>query len=263
MFSGLQNFLRSRLSTRTNSGLQRPIFDITPDLIQRLSHEMRTSLTSIVGYAEFIEEGTEPAMVNFTAKIIRESSQDLVRTVQAFVDLYPSSNDSGDSRYDEFSPAHLVHRLIQSSQGHADQLNVSLIFVCADEAQLVTMRSHAANFEKMLRAILCGALNAATRGAMVVVTLRVLAKERTVEIVLEELGGVAKMRQSQRMAQFWNTPRYVFQMQEGPGVELALAKALVARLHGQALFQSAKGQGDRLRLHLPINLPMSHDLRPT
>lgn len=229
-------------------------FIIQPDLIERLSHEMRTSLTGIVGYAEFIEEGSEPAMVNFTAKIIRESSQDLVRSVQSFVDLYQTKSTQSHHHCSEFSPAETIHALIQTNQVQADQLNVSLIFNCTDEAQLVKMHSNPEQFTKLLQALMSGALMGATRGAMVVVALRVLAKDKCIEVLIHELGGIAKLRQSRLMQQFWNESDYVFKMQEGPGIDMALAKALIARLQGQAHFQSVKGQGDQLRLTLPINL---------
>lgn len=227
---------------------------LSPDLIDRLSHEMRTSLTGIVGYAEFIEEGSEPALVNFTAKIIRESSQDLVRSVQSFVDLYQTDVAPPKQSASEFSPAETIHILVQEYQVQAEQLNVSLIFNCTDEAQLLKMRSNAEQFTKLLQALMSEALRGATRGAMVVVALRVLAKDKCLEVKLHELGGVSKSRQSRLMQQFWNEPHYVFKMQEGPGIEMALAKALVVRLQGQAHFQSVKGEGDQLRLTLPINL---------
>lgn len=227
---------------------------LAPDLIERLSHEMRTSLTGIVGYAEFIEEGGEPALVNFTAKIIRESSQDLVRSVQSFVDLYQTDFALPKQSSSEFSPAETIHVLVQEYQAQAEQLNVSLIFNCTDEAQLIQMHSNAEQFTKLMQALMTGALLGATREAMVVVALRVLAKDKCVEVKFQELGGVSKSRQSRLMQQFWNEPHYVFKMQEGPGIEMALAKALVGRLQGQAHFQSVKGEGDQLRLTLPINL---------
>lgn len=227
---------------------------INPDLIERLSHEMRTSLTGIVGYAEFIEEGSEPAMVNFTAKIIRESSQDLVRSVQSFVDLYQTVLPASIKQCSEFSPTQIVHALIQTYQVQADQLNLSLIFNCTDEVQLVTMNSNPEHFNKLFQALISGTLLGATRGAMVVVALRVLARDKCIEVLIHELGGIAKFRQSRLMQQFWNEPHYVFKMQEGPGIDMALVKALVVRLKGRATFQSVKGEGDQLRLVLPINL---------
>jgi chemotaxis protein histidine kinase CheA len=46
-------------------------------------------------------------------------------------------------------------------------------------------------------------------------------------------------------------------MQEGPGVDMALAKALLISLKGHAEFKSVKGQGDQLRLLLPLYLSVS------
>lgn len=41
---------------------------MSPSLMSRFSHELRTSLTGIVSYAEFLETGSNESMVSFTAK---------------------------------------------------------------------------------------------------------------------------------------------------------------------------------------------------
>lgn len=231
---------------------------ISPDLIERLSHEMRTSLTGIVGYAEFIEEGSEPAMDSFTAKIIRESSQELVRSVQSFVDLYQSNLPQVQTSCCAFSAARVMYDLVQQYQVQANQLQLSLIFNCSDEAQLTTLYSDEERFTKLMHALISGALLGATRGAMVVVGLSLLAQSQSVEISIQELGGVAKLRHSELLKKFWNEPRYVFKMQEGPGLDMALAKSLLLSLGGRATFKSVKGQGDQLHIGLPVNLTGPH-----
>ncbi len=259
MFQFLRNAWRScreRFAPKVPPAMVGSIV-LQPDLVARLSHEMRTSLTGIVGYAEFIEEGAEPAMVNFTAKIIRESSQELVRSVQSFVDLYQVVLIESALRCSEFSAATVTHGLIHQHQTQADQRDVSLIFNCSEEAQFATLYSDEERFTKMLEALLAGALIGATRGAMLVVGLRLLAEHQTIEISIRELGGIAKLRQSDLLRQFWNESTYVYEMQEGPGVDMALAKALLACLKGRAEFKSIKGQGDQLRLLLPVDLTVS------
>ena len=230
---------------------------LQPDLVNRLSHEMRTSLTGIVGYAEFIEEGSEPAMVNFTAKIIRESSQELVRSVQSFVDLYQLILTSSQLRCTEFSVAKEIHALVQQHQTHAHQLDVSLIFNCPDEALLIKLRSDLERFTKMFEALLGAALLSATRGSVLLVALSLRPEQQTIELAIYELGGADKPAHSHLLQQFWSDPNYVYKMQEGPGVDMALAKALLVSLKGQAEFKSIKGQGDQLRLLLPLNLTVS------
>jgi signal transduction histidine kinase len=227
------------------------------DLVSRLSHEMRTSLTGIVGYAEFIEAGAEPAMVNFTAKIIRESSQELARSVQSFIDLYQVMLVPSHLRCTEFVAAKEVHALIQKYQAQAHQLDVSLIFNCSDDALSVTLRSDLDRFTKMLEALLGGALASATRGAVLVVALSLRSEQQAIELAIYEVGGADKSAQSKLLQHFWSEPHYVYKMQEGPGVDMALAKALLISLKGQAEFKSVKGQGDQLRLFLPLYLSVS------
>ncbi len=230
---------------------------LQPDLVSRLSHEMRTSLTGIVGYAEFIEEGAEPAMVNFTAKIIRESSQELARSVQSFIDLYQVMLLPSHLRCTEFVVAKEIHALIQQHQAQAFQLDVSLIFNCPDDVLSITLRSDLERFTKMLEALLGGALVSATRGAVLVVALSLRPEQQAAEIAIYEVGGADKSGQSHLLQQFWSDPNYVYKMQEGPGVDMALAKTLLTSLKGQAEFRSVKGQGDQLRLLLPLYLSVS------
>ncbi|NDF44670.1 MAG: sensor histidine kinase [Betaproteobacteria bacterium] len=247
----LQNAWRQLFKPRLTQPVQTQAMAnmFTPDLIERLSHEMRTSLTGIVGYAEFIEEGSEPAMASFTAKIIRESSQELVRSVQSFVDLYQSNVSQDQVSCNAFSAARIMFDLVQQYQVRAHQLQLSLIFNCSDEER----------FTKMMHALISGALLGATRGAMVVVGLSLQAKEQSVEILIQEIGGIAKLRHSQLLKQFWNEPRYVFKMQEGPGLDMALAKSLLLALGGRAVFTAVKGQGDQLHIWLPVNLTVPHN----
>lgn len=259
MLQSLQRGWRSlceRFAPKTSAPAEGAIV-LRPDLVSRLSHEMRTSLTGIVGYAEFIEEGAEPAMVNFTAKIIRESSQELVRSVQSFVDLYQVMLTSSQLRCSEFSVAKELHALIQKHQAHAHQLDVSLIFNCPDEALLINLRSDLERFTKMFEALLGAAMVSATRGAMLVVALSLRTEQQAIELAMYELGGTDKPAQSRLLQQFWSDPNYVYKMQIGPGVDMALAKALLVSLKGHAEFKSVKGQGDQLRLLLPLYLLIS------
>lgn len=224
---------------------------LSPDLVHRLSHEMRTSLTGIVGYAEFIEEGAEPALVNFTAKIIRESGQELVRSVQSFVDLYQVMASPAQRHASEFSVAALVHDLVAQFQTLADQRDVSLIFNGTQESQSALMCSDQHRFRQMLETLIGFSLRSATRGAVVVVRLA-LHSPQEVALTIYELGAAAQPVHSQLLQAFWQDPHYVYQLQEGPGVDMALAKVLVAQLQGRAVFKTLKGQGDQLRLWFPL-----------
>lgn len=235
-----------RRPSNVTASLQSAAKVISPDLIERLSHEMRTSLTGIVGYAEFIEEGAEPAMTSFTAKIIRESSQELVRSVQSFVDLYQTTLSSAKLNCSEFSAARVMYELVGHYQARALELNLSLILNCSDETQLASLYSDQVHFTKLMDVLISSALNGASNGAMVVVAMRLHAKSQSIEILIHELGGKAKLRQSDLFKKFWSASGYVYKMQEGPGLDLALAKSLLNGLGGYATFKAVKDQGDQL-----------------
>jgi signal transduction histidine kinase len=160
-------------------------------------------------------------------------------------------------RCTEFVAAKEIHALIQKYQAQAHQLDVSLIFNASDDVLSVTLRSDLDRFTKMLEALLGGALASATRGAVLVVALSLRSEQQAIELAIYEVGGADKSAQSKLLQHFWSEPHYVYKMQEGPGVDMALAKALLISLKGHAEFKSVKGQGDQLRLLLPLYLSVS------
>jgi K+-sensing histidine kinase KdpD len=56
---------------------------------------------------------------------------------------------------------------------------------------------------------------------------------------------------------FWNSERYKFKLQSGPGVELALAKALIYFLQGYVEYQVRPSEYPSLIVRLPLRYKKS------
>ena len=112
---------------------------LRPDEIQgyvlqdRLCHEVRTLLTGIVGYAEFLEADSSVPMVGFTAKIIRESGQALTRINVAYFDLQALKAGRSNINLSNFDLLSLVCKAIDTSQAVAFNSQVHLVFSAESE----------------------------------------------------------------------------------------------------------------------------------
>jgi signal transduction histidine kinase len=59
------------------------------------------------------------------------------------------------------------------------------------------------------------------------------------------------------LTQFWNSDDYRLKLQEGPGIELALAKAMIHFLNGSVRFENSTSFPSRLVVRFPANRSFS------
>jgi signal transduction histidine kinase len=227
-----------------------------PDqLIERLSHELRTSLTGIVGYSEFVESTSTEPMVNFTAKIIRESSQGLARTSNSFFDLHRLSERKMKLKLSSFSISKLVRDVVRDHQKLALEREVNLFFTCTDGTFLVEMKSDEQRVRQVIDALVFAAVQQVGKEQSVHVDVSFDEDKNYVQFILNSSAVVIDHTQINLFKEFWANTAYTFRLQEGPGVELALARALIRFMNGHATYDALRF--DDL-IQLVVNLPM-HD----
>ena len=249
-FYRLKIWIRSLLSQEREP-------QIESELIERLSHELRTSLNGIVGYAEFLEMGSNDAMMNFTAKIIRESGQSLTRTSQSFFDFYLLSKSQIRLKLSRFMLADLVRDVVLKNQSIAVDREVSLGFLSAGHALEVLVNSDLDRMRQVVDALVFDALQASDQWSMV--QLHLDFDEMRGDLLLSIVSSGTSVLPSQvcLLTQFWNSDDYRLKLQEGPGIELALAKTMIYFLNGSVRFENSTSFPSRLVVRFPANRSFS------
>lgn len=227
--------------------------EIQSELMDRLSHELRTSLTGIVGYAEFLESGSTDPMMNFTAKIIRESGKSLSRTSQSFFDFYLLSQRQIRLKFSRFVLSDMVRDVVTLSQSCAAEREVSLGFTCTENALKVMANSDVDRMLQVLDALVYGAVQASDKWSIVQVHLELNPEQHEFVLSIVSSGVSVSPPQIQMQTQFWNSHDYQFRLQEGPGVELALAKAMIQFMDGSVWFEHSAEFPSRLIVKFPAN----------
>lgn len=224
-------------------------------LIERLSHELRTSLTGIVGYSEFVESTSTEPMINFTAKIIKESSQGLARTSISFFDLHRLTEGQIKLKLSSFSISKLVGDVVRDHQKLALEREVNLFFTCTDEVFLLEMNSDEHRVRQVLDTLVFSAVQQAVKEQSVHVDVSFDEGKNYVQFMLNSTAVVIDCTQINLFKEFWANTAYMFRLQEGPGVELALARALIHFMGGHVTYDALRLDG---LIQLNVNLPM-HD----
>jgi K+-sensing histidine kinase KdpD len=223
------------------------------ELMERLSHELRTSLTGVVGYSEFVESTSTEPMINFTAKIIRESSQGLVRTSNSYFDLHRLEKGQVQLECSSFSMSELVRDVVRSSQKYAQEQGVHLVYTCSNDTFVLNMVADEKRVRQVVDALVFGAVQSAGKGKSIHVDVSLVDEMRCLKLMIISSDAVCDAASIGLLKEFWSSDRYKFRLQEGPGVELALAKAMIYLLQGKAEYQNQPHEFPRLVVLLPMH----------
>lgn len=228
------------------SGLQ-------PGLLERVSHELRTSLTGIVGYAEYLEVGSTEPMMKFTANIIRESGLDLARASRAYFDLQYLTHHQVRQTHSRFFLADVTREVLEKFESKAIQQDVRLVFDCSKNANSQPMRSDIDRIRQVLDALIFDAIQTVDKWSCIRLDLSFDESKKILIWTFEISASKGGQMIAELHEQFWNNDHYHFRLQQGPGVELALAKALIEFLGGEVFYRVKLGSPSQLVVMFPLN----------
>lgn len=212
--------------------------------IERLSHEWRTSLTGVLGYAEFLEVGSAEPMMNFTAKVIRESGLVLARVTTAYIDLHHLEQGQLTLNSLKLNLSNVVEQVVDKARSNACERDVSLVFHSAVEVRDVSIYSDLIRIVQVVDAIIFNLIQLVDKWSLVYVSMSSNGQGPVLyfEYSCPRAGGVDLYEQ------FWNRDDYFFQLQAGPGVELAFVKELIHFLGASLKYEVDAQRASRLSI---------------
>lgn len=214
------------------------------EFVGSVSYELRTPLTTIVGYSELLETlGDLPERSRQHAGAIRVAASQLARSIDDVLDM--SQIDAGEMELslgdvrigDLFEEA--AAKIRAKVEGRGASLTVTY------PPNLRPIRADARRVGQALEHLLENAARAVSEGGAV--TLTADATDTEVRLSVADTGrGIPYHLQPHVF------DRFVRRERGGPGVGLALVKALVELHGGWAEVESDPGKGAAFILHLPF-----------
>jgi PAS domain S-box-containing protein len=226
-------------------------------LLNNMSHELRTPITSIIGYADLIQNEPDADHGSFAARI-RESGQRLFRTLQAVLEMAQLESGTLDAEPTEVNVRGLVREVVEEHRPMAEQ----------DELTLTTetdgAREPLYTDPTLVRRVLSNLVHNAikfTEGGEVHV--RVALDEAGVTIAVADTGiGIAPSFREHLFEPFKQASEGPARTHEGTGLGLALTKRMVDLLGGDIDVESEKGEGTTVVVSLPPEMPGEPAMEP-
>jgi len=243
-----------------NSGAVIVLHDITDlrklervrrDFVANVSHEFKTPLTAIQGFAETLLAGAmdDPQNRVRFLQIILEHSRRLAHLTDDLLELSKMDADRLDLEVDRLNVVQFVQSCIDTTQRSAAEKNLrvsvnvktSLPDIAADRRRLA----------EVLQNLLDNAVQYTPSGGRI--TVSASSERDEVEFSVSDTGiGIPKVDQPRIFERFYRVDVARSREVGGTGLGLSIAKHLVEAHGGRIWVESELGQGSRFHFTVPV-----------
>lgn len=224
---------------------------VRQDFVANVSHEFRTPLTAIQGFAETLLAGAidDPANRRRFVEIIREHSVRLARLTEDLLKL--SRIEAGQLKLDfrPVSVTQLIESCVETAQLKAVPrqlaLNVNL------PERLPSARGDANTLQEVLQNLLDNALQYTPAGGKIDVSAS--CSDGHVVVTVADTGiGIPQVEQERIFERFYRVDAARSREAGGTGLGLSIARHIMEAHGGRLWVESAVGEGSRFHFSIPI-----------
>lgn len=214
------------------------------EFVGSVSYELRTPLTTIVGYSELLEiQADLPERSRQHAGAIRVAASQLASSIDDVLDMAQIDAGEMELTLGDVRVCDLMDDAAEKVRARIEGRGATLTVTCP--TGLRPIRADAQRVQQALELLLDNAARAVSEGG----TVALIAESGPAEVRIrvEDTGrGIPYHLQAHVF------DRFVRRERGGPGVGLALVKALVELHGGWAEVESEPGKGAAFILHLPL-----------
>jgi len=224
------------------------------DFVANVSHEFKTPLTAIQGFAETLLAGAidDPQNRIRFLQIILEHSRRLARLTDDLLELSKMDADRIDLEVDRLSVSQFVQSCLETTQRAAAEknLNVSMNL----HGALPDIAADRRRLAEVLQNLLDNAVQYTPSGGKIVVSASSEGDEVT--FTVSDTGiGIPKVDQSRIFERFYRVDVARSREVGGTGLGLSIAKHLVEAHGGHIWVESEVGQGSKFHFTVPAFEP--------
>jgi signal transduction histidine kinase len=227
--------------------------DSQRDFVANVSHELKTPLTSIQGFAQAIMDGTAdtPEAQHLAAEVIYKEAGRMHRLALDLLDLARLEAGTADLRISPVDMAALLNGVKEKFSPLAANGGVNLILTHPEK--LPTLLGDGDRLAQVFTNLVDNALKFTPREGTV--TIGALSDRNEMQVSVTDTGiGIPTEAIPQIFDRFYqaDTSRTGGE-KHGAGLGLAIVKEIVTEHGGRISIRSAPGRGTGFIVHLPLN----------
>ncbi|KRN20725.1 Signal transduction histidine kinase [Lacticaseibacillus camelliae DSM 22697 = JCM 13995] len=218
------------------------------DFVGNVSHELKTPVTAISGFAETLLAGAkdDPKTLDQFLQIIYDESSRLTQLITDILTL--SRPDSGQAQAKAVNVLDLVNDALKSLKQPIAEKGLE---VKTDVPKDLTITTVPAKFSQVVRNLLNNAVFYNRKDGVVTVTAT--ADEKNLKLSVQDTGiGIAENDQERIFERFYRVDKARSRHNGGTGLGLAIVHDMVMQLGGEVTLASQVGVGSTFTVSLPL-----------
>lgn len=212
-----------------------------------VSHELKTPLTSISGFAEIMQGGLvkNEDIPKFAGRIYKES-QRLLQLVEDVIQISQLDEEKTSYVWEPVDVYQVCKNAFESLKEKAKRLNVHL-YICGERMKMEAVRTL---LEEAIYNVCDNAIKYNRNDGSVSVFLTQAAQE--IQIVVKDTGvGIPKEDQDRVFERFYRVDKSHSKEIGGTGLGLSIVKHAVGALKGCVILRSEEGNGTEICMKFP------------
>ena len=212
-----------------------------------VSHELKTPLTSISGFAEIMQGGLVKCedIPQFAGRIYKES-QRLLQLVEDVIQISQLDEEKTSYTWEPVDVYQVCKNAFESLKEKAKRLNVHL-YICGEYMKMEAVRTL---LEEAVYNVCDNAIKYNRNDGSVSVFLTQTAQE--IQIVVKDTGvGIPKEDQDRVFERFYRVDKSRSKEIGGTGLGLSIVKHAVGALKGSVILRSEEGNGTEICMKFP------------
>ena len=214
--------------------------------VANVSHELKTPLTSIKGFAETLKYVDDVDTKEKFLNIINEEAERLTRLITDILILshIEQQKELKKEKIDVNKIVEDVYNLIKNT---ADEKGIQLSI---DQQNIKTLMGDADKFKQMLINLVDNAINYSETGDSVCIGMQ--SKDDRCILWVKDTGvGIAKEQILRIFERFYRVDKARSRSKGGTGLGLAIVKHIVLNLNGKIYVESELGVGSKFIIEIP------------
>jgi two-component system phosphate regulon sensor histidine kinase PhoR len=221
---------------------------VRQDFVANVSHELKTPLTSVRGYAETLLEGGLDDLEHREGfvRIIRDQATRLQSLVDDLLSLAELERPDARLRVERFDLREAVERQLGAVRDRAERAGLSLAL---EDGPPQTVAADRMRIEQVLANLLDNAIKYTERGG---VSVWVGGDPSHAWCEVTDTGpGIPEDEQTRVFERFYRVDKARSREKGGTGLGLSIVKHIVALHHGDVGVKRAPGGGSTFRFEIP------------
>lgn len=217
------------------------------EFLAGISHEFKTPLNSIIGFAEILDSNDEKSKNRKYVGNILKSSKHLLSLIDDVLDVSKSQYNNLELKYTNFNPREEIIQIILTFEKMINEKKIDLNYTFA----AVNICADLKRFRQLIYNLISNAIKFNKQNGKIDIFTYVQNENFFFEIT-DSGDGINKKNHEKIFDFFSQVNRSQLKRQSGSGVGLALCKMIVDAHNGKINFKSQARKGSSFWFSLPL-----------